>query len=320
MKDIIILFIAVVLDLTFGDPYFIPHPITYIGKLIGLIEKRIRKSKISLKLGGLFLLILSTLTVWIVITGILWVANMLHSVLKYSITIYLLYTSLAAKCLRVEVMKVYNALKKEDILEARKYISYLVGRDTSQLDIHEITRAGVETTAENTIDGVLAPLFYIVIGMLFGFPVQFVFLYKTINTLDSMVGYIQEPYKEIGFFSAKMDDLVNYIPARIGSIFMLIGGFLLGYDLKNGLQVLLRDRRNHKSPNCGYPESAVAGLLRIQIGGTNQYFNDTIIKPRIGDNLTPLKPQHILETIRIMHASEILFFLVSIFAIYTLLY
>lgn len=305
MESIIILIFAVLLDLVFGDPYQIPHPITFIGKGIRKLEKLIRKSGISLKLGGLFLMIISVGTVWLLISSLMFLADLIHPMVRIVITIYLLYTSLAAKCLRVEVLKVYKALKNKDLIESRKYISYLVGRDTTSLSNDEITRAAVETVAENTIDGVLAPIFYIVIGILVGMPVQFVFAYKTVNTLDSMVGYIQEPYKEIGFFSAKTDDVLNYIPARIGSIFMVIGGFLLGYNLKNGLKILIRDRRNHKSPNCAYPEAAVAGLLQVQIGGTNQYFNEVVVKPTIGDEIQPLSVKHILDSIKIMYASEV---------------
>lgn len=306
MENIIILILAVILDLIFGDPYQIPHPITFIGRGIRGLEKVIRKSGMPLKIGGLFLLIIPVGVVWLIISGLIYIANWIHPLVGSFVMVYLLYTSLAAKCLRVEVLKVYHALKKNDLEQSRKFISYLVGRDTSAISSEEVTRAAVETVAENTIDGVLAPLFYIFLGMLLGLPVQFVFAYKTVNTLDSMVGYIQEPYKEIGFFSAKTDDILNYIPARIGSLMMIMGGITLGYNLKNGLKVLMRDRRNHKSPNCGYPEAAVAGLLEVQIGGTNQYFNEIVVKPTIGDSIRKLSTKHILDTIKIMYASEVI--------------
>jgi adenosylcobinamide-phosphate synthase len=304
MESILILCSAVLLDWIFGDPIKIPHPIGFIGKGIHWLEKGIRKSGLSLKLGGLFLLILSTGSVVGFITALLYVANSINPWLRIFVTIYLLYTSLAAKCLRVEGMKVFNALKAGNLSEGRRFVSYLVGRDTQNLDEDEVIRAAVETAAENTVDGVLAPLFYMVIGLVFDFPVQAVFLYKTINTLDSMVGYIQEPYREIGFFSAKTDDVFNYIPARIGSLFMLVGGAVLRYDLKNGIRILVRDRRNHKSPNSGYPESTVAGLLGIQMGGTNRYFNETMVKPTIGDADRPIDFKDIPATLRIMYASQ----------------
>jgi adenosylcobinamide-phosphate synthase len=143
-------------------------------------------------------------------------------------------------------------------------------------------------------------------------PVQAVFLYKTVNTLDSMVGYIQEPYREIGFFSAKCDDVLNYFPARIGSLCMLIAGASLGYSRSNGWLVLKRDRRQHKSPNCGYPEAVVAGLLRIQIGGSNTYFDEVVVKPTIGDELKPLDGEDIHKTIRIMYGSELILVILSV--------
>ncbi len=312
MENILILCSAVLLDWIFGDPITIPHPISFIGKGIHYLEKGIRKSGMPLKLGGFFLLILSAGSVVGFITGLLYVANLIHPWLRLLITIYLLYTSLAAKCLRVEVMKVYNALKAGSLLEGRRFVSYLVGRDTQNLNEEEVIKAAVETAAENTVDGVLAPLFYILIGLIFNVPVQAVFLYKTVNTLDSMVGYIQEPYREIGYFSAKTDDVLNYIPARIGSICMLMGGAVLGYDLKNGIRMLMRDRRNHKSPNCGYPESTVAGLLGIQMGGTNRYFNEILVKPTIGDAHRPIELKDIPATLRIMYASQVVMFLICL--------
>lgn len=305
MESLLILMSAVILDWIFGDPRSVPHPISFIGKGIHLLEKGIRKSKMPLKFGGLILLLFATGGVIGFLSVLLHLAHLIHPWLRILVTIYLLYTALAAKSLKVEVLKVYKALKGGSLSDARKYISYLVGRDTQNLNEDEVIRAAVETAAENTVDGILAPLFYIVIGLLLGVPLQAVFLYKTINTLDSMVGYIQEPYREIGYFSAKTDDLFNYIPARIGSVFMLLGGATLGYDLKNGIKMLLRDRRNHKSPNCAYPESTVAGLLGIQMGGTNRYFNEVLVKPTIGDATRGMTIEDIPATLRIMYASQI---------------
>lgn len=318
MNDVLMLCCAVILDWIFGDPVRIPHPISFIGKGIHVLEKNIRKSGMPLKLGGLFLLLISTVSVMSILTILLYVAALIHPLLKSFITLYLLYTSLASKCLRVEVMKVYRALQSDHLLEGRRFISYLVGRDTENLSRDEVTRAAVETTAESTVDGVLAPMFYILIGLIFGVPLQAVFLYKTINTLDSMVGYIQEPYREIGFFSAKTDDLFNYFPARLGSVFMLLGGLFLRYDIKNGIKILIRDRRNHKSPNCAYPESAVAGLLDIQIGGTNRYFNQILVKPTIGDAIRVIDIEDIPAALNIMLASQIIMLLSCIGVLFIL--
>ncbi|MCG8482459.1 MAG: adenosylcobinamide-phosphate synthase CbiB [Clostridia bacterium] len=302
-KDILILLASVWLDICLGDPPFIPHPIVYIGKTISFIEKAVRRTGIPLRLAGFLLWIATIMVVEMVITGILFVSSYIHSFVYTGVTIYLIYTALAAKCLACETLKVYKALKENDLSKARRQLSYLVGRDTSGLDASQITRAAVETTAENTIDGVLAPLFFLTIGFYIGIPVQLIFLYKTVNTLDSMVGYQQEPYTEIGFASAKIDDAANYLPARMGALMMLAGGYLTGYDIKNGWKVLKRDCRKHKSPNCGFPESAVAGLLGIQIGGTNTYFGEVVYKPSIGDAINNLKPEHIKDAIKIMYVS-----------------
>lgn len=312
MKSSALLIIVVFLDFILGDPPNWPHPIRYIGWSISQYEKAIRKSRIDLKIGGFLLVLLSLGTTLIISTLILKIANYIHPSLRTIVTTYLLYTSIAAKCLDVEARKVHNAVNEKNIEKSRKKLSYLVGRDTTQLSFEEIIRGVVETVAENTVDGVLAPLFYMVIGFYLGFPVQFALGYKVINTLDSMVGYVQEPYKEIGYASAKLDDIANYIPARIGSLLMILAGGLLGYSIKQGFKILIRDRRNHKSPNCGYPEAAVAGLLQIQLGGTNTYFGQEIYKPTIGDETTSLTGEHIINTIKIMYGAEFLMVLAFI--------
>ncbi len=308
----ILLIIVITLDFILGDPPNWPHPIRWIGLSISKYEKIIRKSKVNLKVGGFILVLLSLTTVLIITTLILKIAYIIHPTLKIIITVYLLYTSVASKCLDVEARKVHNSICKEDLELSRKKLSYLVGRDTTELNLNEIIRAVVETIAENTVDGVLAPVFYMAVGFYFGLPVQFALGYKVINTLDSMVGYVQQPYKDIGYASAKLDDIVNYIPARIGSIFMVFAGGLLGYDVQNGFKILKRDKRNHKSPNCAYPESAVAGLLKIQLGGTNTYFGHTVYKPTIGDRIIKLTPNHIINTVKIMYGAQILLVLTFI--------
>ncbi len=314
MKDILLfLIIPIALDLVLGDPHNFPHPIIYIGKTISKYEKWIRKSKINLKVGGFFLTILTTLTVISVISVIFLLVEKLNSIIAVILAIYLLYTSLASRCLDVEAKKVYCSLLEQSIETSRVKLSYLVGRDTSSLTREEVIKGTVETVAENTIDGILAPLIFIAIGIYFGYPVQFVFFYKTVNTLDSMVGYQNEKYGDIGYASAKLDDIVNYIPARIGGLCMLFGGLLLNMDSKNGWKILKRDKRNHKSPNCAYPESAVAGLLNIRLGGTHTYFGEEVYKPTIGDDSREVNPQDIVDTIKIMYASE--FILVILIAI-----
>lgn len=306
MDSRILLIIVIVLDFILGDPPNWPHPIRYIGWSISRYEKAIRRSKINLKIGGFLLVLLSLGTTLIVTTLALKLTTYIHPLLGIIFTVYFLYACIAAKCLDVEAKKVHSAVLEKDIEKSRKKLSYLVGRDTTQLSFEQIIKGVVETVAENTVDGVLAPLFYMVIGLYFGAPVQFALGYKVINTLDSMVGYLQEPYREIGYASAKLDDIVNYIPARIGSFFMILAGGLLGYDIKEGIRILIRDRKNHKSPNCGYPESAVAGLFRIQLGGTNTYFGQTVYKPTIGDGTISVTERNIINTIKIMYGAEVL--------------
>lgn len=318
MKVVVLfLIIPIFLDLILGDPHNIPHPIIYVGKTISKYEKWIRKSKVNLKVGGFFLMFFTVLTVVSATSVIVFLAGKLNELLAIVVSIYLIYTSLASRCLDVESRKVYCSLLQESIEASRIKLSYLVGRDTISLTEEEVIKGTVETVAENTIDGILAPLMFLSIGIYFGYPVQFVFFYKAINTLDSMVGYQNEKYGDIGYASAKLDDIVNYIPARVGSLSMLIGGLLLKMDFKNGWKILKRDRRNHKSPNCGYPESVVAGLLNIRLGGTHTYFGEEVYKPTIGDENRVVKPSDIVEAIKIMYFSEFILvvLLISIFCL-----
>lgn len=307
MKEVAIIGLALMLDFIIGDPQSVPHPIRYIGKWISFLEKIIRDRFSNLKLGGFALLLGSIAMTLIVVKLAIWSVGLLHPLLSDAVKLYIIYSALAAKCLDVESRKVYRELVAGKLAEARKKIGYLVGRDTSELESDEITRATVETVAENTVDGILAPLFYIGVGLFFGIPAELVYIYKTVNTLDSMVGYNNEKYGDIGFASAKLDDVLNYIPARIGSCFMAVSGLILGYNFKNSVKIINRDRRNHKSPNCGYPESAVAGLIGIQLGGTNVYFGESVYKPTIGDRLREIEPDDIIKTIKVMYLSEILF-------------
>ncbi|HEY5537189.1 MAG TPA: adenosylcobinamide-phosphate synthase CbiB [Acetobacterium sp.] len=310
-----LIIIGVLLDWWLGDPQWLPHPIVLMGKTIGFLNKKLNRGKHKKAKGFVLLFLVLGLT-----SGILFFIQILlyqvHIALYLLFNLYLIMTSLAAKTLSVEVEKVKNGLMSGNLQEARTKVGYLVGRDTSGLSGKEIIRATVETTAENTIDGVLAPLFYLFLGLLFPVtwlnPGILVMLYKATNTMDSMVGYIQEPYKDFGFAAAKFDDLLNFIPARIGSRFMLLSGIVLGFNIKEGYRIYKRDRTRHKSPNSGHPESVVAGLLGIQLGGNNQYFGEVLEKPTIGDPTTEMVPFDIRETISIMYGSEILVVILSI--------
>lgn len=300
--NILSIYIGYIIDLIVGDPYSFPHPVRYIGKLIKKTESIIRKkakNNKDLKIGGFFL--------WFIVVGITYLVTYL--ILKLSSLIpggflvvnsILIYTTLATKCLKDEAVKIYKVLKTGDIEKARIQVSYIVGRDTTQLNEGEIIRATVETVAENTVDGIIAPMFYAFIG---GAPLAMA--YKAVNTLDSTVGYKNEKYKDLGFASAKIDDIANFIPARISVLLMSIGSLLVGHNCKEALKIGIRDRKNHKSPNCAYAEGAVAGALGVQLGGTNVYFGKAVYKPTIGDKHREIEVEDIVRTNKIMYASSI---------------
>lgn len=300
--NIISVCVGFILDLIFGDPYSLPHPIKYIGRYIAYWEKVVRHVSVNergLKIGGFVMWAAVVSTTFIVTGTVLSIAGEINQYLYYIVNAILIYTTLATKCLKDEAVKIYDVLKVNDIKTSRKYLSYIVGRDTQNLSKPEITRAVIETVAENTVDGIIAPMFYAFIG---GAPLAMA--YKAVNTLDSMVGYKNEKYKDIGFASAKLDDLFNFIPARLSLVFISIGAMLLGLDYKNAFKIGFRDRKNHKSPNCAYSEGAVAGALSIQLGGTNVYFGQVVEKPTIGDQIKEVNEEHIVMTNKIMYASS----------------
>ncbi|MCM0649953.1 adenosylcobinamide-phosphate synthase CbiB [Clostridium swellfunianum] len=304
VANLIDVLFAVIIDFMLGDPYWLPHPIIYIGKLIKFIECKARaaaKSNEALKsLGGIMVLIV-VLVCYLLPASLLYFSWPIKP-LFHIINILILWTTIAAKCLKDESMKVYYALLKQDIALARKFTSYIVGRDTKSLEEKELIRATVETVAENASDGVIAPLLYGIVG---GAPLAM--MYKGINTMDSMVGYINEPYTYIGFFPAKTDDVFNYLPARITGVFMCLTAPIMGSGILKSFKIMLRDRKNHKSPNCAYPEAAVAGILKVQLGGNNVYFGKVVEKPTIGDKLRELKKEDIAAANRIMFLTEVIF-------------
>ncbi len=317
------LFCAVILDFILGDPSYFPHPIKLMGSLIAAEEKLVRryaKSSRALLCGG-GVMVLTNLLLALFVPYLFLRLLQPYSALYHAVQIYLLYTCLAARCLRDEAMKVYTAIE-QGIEEARARLSYIVGRDTTQLDEPEIIRATVETVAENTSDGIIAPLLY---GMLGGAPLALA--YKMVNTMDSMLGYLDVKYKDIGYFPAKIDDAFNYIPARVTAVLMILGsivptlakvskpsqGFfhrLAWFHILDGFKIMIRDHKNHKSPNCAYPEGALAGLLGIQLGGDNVYFGRVVKKPTIGDPKKMLNKDDIPQSITIMFRTEILCLLV----------
>ncbi|NLI90315.1 MAG: cobalamin biosynthesis protein [Epulopiscium sp.] len=304
MIDILI---AVILDFILGDPYGFPHPVIYIGKFISYLEekgRKICKTSKALKLLGLVIVILVCLVSFAIPYLILRLTKP-YFYINHIINIGLLWTSLAATSLRKEGLKVYDSLIKGDIEDSRIKLSYIVGRDTESLNREEIIRADIETITENTADGVIAPLLY---GMIGGAPLAM--LYKGINTMDSMLGYVSPHYKDIGFFPAKVDDLANLIPARLtGFLFVLVSPLVKGNIIRSA-RIMIRDRKNHKSPNCAYPEGAAAGALGIQLGGDNNYFGQVIKKPTIGEPVNKLEESHIQQAVVLMYSAEILLIIV----------
>lgn len=301
------------LDLIIGDPYSFPHPVRYIGKLISIVEKQIRKitsSDKGLKIAGFFL--------WFIVVGATFgITTLVLQLFKFNKVAYfivntiLIYTTLATKCLKDESVKIYKVLKTGDLEKSRIQLSYIVGRDTTNLNEKEIVRATVETVAENTVDGIIAPLFY---GFIGGAPLAMA--YKAVNTLDSTVGYKNDKYYYLGFASAKIDDIANYIPARLGVVLLSLGSLFAGFNFKNALKIGIRDRKNHKSPNCAFSEGAVAGALGIQLGGTNVYFGKEVYKPTIGDKTREIEIEDIVRTNKIMYSSSIISIIIFTVAYY----
>ncbi|MDP9749802.1 adenosylcobinamide-phosphate synthase CbiB [Thermoanaerobacter pentosaceus] len=294
--------LAYLLDLLIGDPEGYPHPVRIIGKVVSHLESILRKyakSNRALKIAGFILCGLTVTLAFAATYVLLYIAGLIHPYLKYALDVLIIYTCLATKDLDKAAGKVYEALTKGDIVEARRRLSYIVSRDTDRLDVENISRGAIETVAENISDGIIAPMFYAFIG---GAPLAV--FYKAASTLDSMVGYRNEKYLDLGFASAKLDDILNFIPARITGFLIVVAAFLLGYDYKNSWRIFLRDRLKHQSPNSAHGEEAVAGALNIQLGGLNYYFGKPEIKPTLGDGKEKITPQHMKDSIKIMYMTS----------------
>ncbi len=276
----ITIFFAYLLDLILGDPRWLPHPVRWIGRYISFLEDKIRRfadTPLSEKIGGIFLFIIVIGTTFGFSWFLLLLAARCSPLATLILSVFIAYVSLSIKSLKDEALSVAYAVENISIEEARKRLKNIVGRDTENLSKDEIYRAVAETVAENTSDGIVAPLFYLAIG-----GPALALAYKAVNTLDSMVGYKNEKYKNLGWFSARMDDIVNFIPARITAILMVFASFILRFNWRNSLKIIWRDARKHPSPNAGFPEAAIAGALGLQFGGTNYYFGAPHHRPLIG--------------------------------------
>jgi adenosylcobinamide-phosphate synthase len=304
------LIIGYVLDLIIGDPHGFPHPIRLIGNMISRAEKILRpkcKNKEDERRAGMFLWFIVVITSFIVPYIMLAVAARINVVFSIILEGVMCYYILATKSLRDESMKVHKSLKENNIEDARRYLSYIVGRDTENLDSSSIAKGAVETVAENTSDGVIAPLIFILIG---GAPLGF--MYKSINTLDSMAGYKNEKYIDFGRFSAIADDIANYIPSRISAYLMIFASMILGMDYRNAYKIFKRDRYNHLSPNSAQTESVCAGALDICLGGGNYYGGVLVVKSTIGNEGRPIETDDIKLANRLMYTTSFICLIVGV--------
>lgn len=308
-----------VLDLLIGDPHFIPHPVRLIGSLISFLDKRLNsdagynssenEANLSKYKKGMllaFTVIITTFAVSALILVAAYSINLYAGVIVESV---MTWQILATKCLRVESMRVYDALRTDGVEAGRRAVSMIVGRDTSVLDAAGVTRAAVETIAENTSDGVIAPMLYTAIGG----PVLG-FVYKAVNTMDSMLGYKNDKYMYFGRFAARLDDVVNFIPARISAYLMIAAAFIGGrqFDGKNAYRIFKRDRFNHASPNSAQTESVCAGALRVQLAGDAVYFGKLVKKKYIGDGLREIEYEDIKRVNRLMYITAFLCEILSV--------
>lgn len=303
-----------IIDLIFGDPYYFPHPIRLMGNFISKGEEYILKyrckNKIYLFISGMILSLFLMILSFAIPFYILKLFSYIDIHIRILAEAYLCYTMLAAKSLKYESMKVYYALKDNNIEDARLKLSYIVGRDTYNLDKKHIINASIETVAENTSDGVIAPLFFMVLG---GAP--FAFLYKAVNTLDSMIGYKNEKYLYFGKFAAITDDIFNYIPSRISAYIMILASYIINLDYKNAYKIFKRDRFNHSSPNSAQTESVCAGALNIMLGGDSYYFGKLFSKKYIGDDLRQCTEEDIKISNKLMYFTSILALIIFILAV-----
>ncbi len=304
------IFLGFLIDCLLGDPIFPwPHPVVLIGKLISRSEKLLRrifpKSDRGQFLAGTVMAVFVSLLTAALVFAILFGCWMLHPWVYFAVSSLMCWRIFAAKCLKDEAKKVVGKLGREGLEAGRNQVAMLVGRDTENLTEEQVLKATVETVAENTSDGVIAPLFWMMLGGAVGG-----FFYKAINTMDSMVGYKNEKYLYFGRFAAKLDDVVNYIPARLSALGMILSAAILGFDPKNAFRIWRRDRRKHASPNSAQTESACAGALHIELGGNASYFGKLYEKPTIGDPDRSIEQDDVARACRLMYGDSVFWLVV----------
>jgi adenosylcobinamide-phosphate synthase len=309
---ILALMAGFVLDLLIGDPEWFPHPVKWIGGFIGWMEKRLRARGGNLRVSAVFLTASTVLLTMAATALVLFALSLLGRWPLFAGMAVISWLGLSARNLADEARGVEAALS-EGIEAGRKRVARIVGRDTAELDEHEVVCATVETVAENTTDGVISPILYAALGgpvLMMGF--------KAASTLDSMVGYLDPKYRDIGWSSAKLDDLLNYLPARLCAGLMCAAAALAGLDWKAALRIVKRDHANHLSPNCAWSEAAAAGALGIQLGGTHRYFGKPVEKPTIGDGRRAPERKDIARTIRLLYGTGVLAMLLALLAAWAL--
>lgn len=307
MTAIMPIIIGFVIDSFIGDPYNLPHPIRLIGRLISKLEKFIRRRFRNLYAGGVFLALTVIFISAVVPFFILYFYYRLNIIFGILIEGIFCYYLIAPKCLRNESMKVYSAIKIKDTEKARKAVSMIVGRDTQCLDESGIIKAAVETVAENTSDGVTAPIMYMSLG-----GAVFGFIYKAVNTMDSMIGYKNDKYINLGRFAAKLDDAFNFIPSRLTAAVMILSAYILGMNGENAFRIWKRDRRKHASPNSAQTEAVCAGALEIRLAGDAYYFGKLHKKEYIGDDIRPIENEDIRRANKLMYCTSIIVLIVSV--------
>lgn len=311
--------VAFFIDAVLGDPRSNLHPVVLIGRLITSLERMLyHKTDSSVRqiLSGGLLVVLVLVFTFLVVNGIMNIVRMCsNSYVIMAIEAFLLSFTISPKSLAAAGKEIHDYLVAKDLSQARFKVGWIVGRDTDKLEEGEISRATVETIAENTVDGIIAPLFFYAIGGL-----ELAFLYRGVNTLDSMVGYKNDRYLYFGRVAARTDDVLGYIPARITGILFVISALILGFDWKQSWKILRRDAKKHPSPNGGWAEASVAGALHIRLGGYNSYFGKVHFRAYMGDPVEKLDNSHIMETIRLMYTATILYLIIAhvIYVFFTL--
>jgi len=294
------------LDLVIGDPQLSWHPIRLVGKAINFLEKKLLKFK-KQKIAGIVLVTIIVPSTYFICWIILKISSEFNVYFGYLIAILFCFIAISAKSLSKEAREVLKDLKENNLILARKKLSLIVGRDTEKLTKKEIIRATIETVAENTVDSVTAPLFYLILG-----GPALGMAYKAVNTLDSMVGYKNKKYQQFGWPAAKLDDLANYIPARLTGLIFPLASFLCGQRVKNTIKVMFRDGKKHPSPNAGISEAAMAGSLGIQLDGLNYYQGEPSFKPYLGNPQEELSLKHIKKAIKLMYTTSIIFLILGV--------